>query len=69
MVLLVLGIIEHSRHRNPVNFMVNLIAGLIRYTYFEKKPSINFSVEDRKTLLNTLACGRKNADSMGIIAL
>jgi len=32
--------IEHSRHRKPVNFAVNLIAGLIAYTYQPKKPSI-----------------------------
>lgn len=42
--------IEHSRHRSIVNFMVNLVAGLIRYTYFEKKPAINFSVYERNTL-------------------
>ena len=34
--------IEHSRHRKPVNFAVNLIAGLIAYTFQEKKPSINW---------------------------
>ena len=38
--------IEHSRSRSPINFMVNMIAGLIRYTYFEKLPSINFSEKD-----------------------
>ena len=32
--------IEHSRHRSPTNFMVNLVAGLISYTCQEKKPSI-----------------------------
>lgn len=32
--------IEHSRHRSPTNFMVNLFAGLISYTHQEKKPSI-----------------------------
>ena len=32
--------IEHSRHRSPTNFMVNLIAGLISYTWEEKKPAI-----------------------------
>jgi hypothetical protein len=32
--------IEHSRHRSPTNFLVNLIAGLVSYTYQEKKPSI-----------------------------
>jgi transposase len=33
--------IEHSRHRSCVSFMVNLIAGLIAYTFKTKKPSIN----------------------------
>lgn len=33
--------IEHSRHRSIANFMVNLISGLIAYTYQEKKPSLN----------------------------
>jgi len=32
--------IEHTRHRNPINYFCNLISGLIAYTYFEKKPSI-----------------------------
>lgn len=32
--------IEHSRHRSPVNFLVNLIAGLVAYSFCEKKPSI-----------------------------
>lgn len=32
--------IEHSRHRSVVGFMVNLIAGLIAYTYQPKKPSL-----------------------------
>jgi hypothetical protein len=32
--------IEHSRQRSPVNFRVNLIAGLISYTWKEKKPCI-----------------------------
>ncbi len=31
---------EHSRHRSPANFCVNLIAGLIAYTHREKLPSI-----------------------------
>lgn len=33
--------IEHSRHRCVVNFLVNLAAGLIAYTYQEKKPSLH----------------------------
>ena len=33
--------IEHSRHRSITNFLVNLVAGLIAYTYQEKKPSLH----------------------------
>ena len=36
--------IEHTRHRSVFNFMVNLIAGLIAYTYQDKKPSLNLRV-------------------------
>ncbi len=32
--------IEHTRHRSPTNFMVNLIAGLISYTWQAKRPAI-----------------------------
>lgn len=33
--------IEHSRHRSPVNFCVNLLCGLIAYCHQPKKPSLN----------------------------
>jgi Transposase DDE domain len=33
--------IEHTRHRKPANFAVNLIAGLIAYTHQAKKPSLD----------------------------
>jgi transposase len=32
--------IEHTRHRSPANFAVNLLAGLIAYTHQPKKPSL-----------------------------
>jgi Transposase DDE domain len=35
--------IEHSRHRSPINFLVNLMSGLIAYTHQPKKPSLQFS--------------------------
>jgi transposase len=34
--------IEHSRHRSPVNFCVNLLGGLIAYCHQPKKPSLHF---------------------------
>ncbi len=33
--------IEHTRHRSPANFLINLLSGLISYQCKEKKPSIN----------------------------
>ena len=35
--------IEHTRHRSPVNFLVNLISGLAGYCLKPKKPSIGGS--------------------------
>jgi len=36
--------IEHSRHRSLTGFMVNLVAGLLAYTYQPKKPSLGLRV-------------------------
>jgi hypothetical protein len=35
--------IEHSRHRSRFNFLVNLLAGLIAYSYHPKKPSLDLN--------------------------
>ncbi len=35
--------IEHSRHRSPINFAVNLIAGLTAYCHQPNKPSLRTS--------------------------
>jgi Transposase DDE domain len=32
--------IEHSRHRSPVNYFVNILCGLIAYCHQPKKPGI-----------------------------
>ena len=58
--------VEHTRHRSPINFMVNIVAGLIRYTYFKKKPSINFSQKDRNLLLSSLNISSANNGLVGI---
>lgn len=34
--------IEHSRHRSFANFVSNIIAGLIAYSFFPKKPAITY---------------------------
>lgn len=42
--------IEHTRHRSKINFLVNLLAALIAYTYQEKKPSLNLHPDDLAAL-------------------
>ena len=37
--------IEHTRHRSPINFFVNVIAGLIAYCLQPKKPSLNLQAK------------------------
>lgn len=37
--------IEHTRHRSVANFLVNVLAALIAYTYQEKKPSLNLRLD------------------------
>ena len=34
--------VEHSRHRSFANFITNIVAGLIAYSFFPKKPSIAY---------------------------
>ena len=42
--------IEHSRHRSLSGFMVNLIGGLIAYTFQPKKPSITLTRLEKNAL-------------------
>jgi hypothetical protein len=44
--------IEHSRHRSPLNFVLNVLAGLVAYMWQPKKPAINWSSRQA----NSLAC-------------
>lgn len=37
--------IEHSRHRRPANFLVNVLAGLLAYCHQPKKPSLRVTPE------------------------
>jgi len=42
--------IEHTRHRSPINFLVNLLAGLIAYMWQPKKPSLKFTSQESNAL-------------------
>ncbi len=35
--------IDYTRHRSPINFAIDLLAGLVAYTYQPKKPSLCLS--------------------------
>ena len=43
--------IEHTRHRSPSNFLVNILGGLAAYCHQEKKPSLNYHSHERNQLL------------------
>ena len=42
--------IEHSRHRSPVGFLVNVVCGLIAYSHQPKKPSLNLGFNPAKAI-------------------
>ena len=42
--------LEHTRHRSKINFLVNVLAALIAYTYQEKKPSLNLQHDQVEAL-------------------
>ena len=42
--------IEHSRHRSPVNFTINLFAGLIAYSRQPKKPALRLDDQPLLTI-------------------
>ena len=46
--------IQHTRHRSTTNFLVNLVAGLIAYTWQPPKPSLNLSERDMALLPATI---------------
>jgi hypothetical protein len=48
--------IEHTRHRSPSNFVVNLMSGLVAYSFLPKKPSLHIPfANDASGLLSLLA--------------
>jgi Transposase DDE domain. len=42
--------VEHSRHRSFANFVTNLLAGLMAYSFLPKKPAIIYNAEKSKQL-------------------
>ena len=48
-----ISMIEHSRHRGCISFMINMIAGLIAYTFQNKLPSIRVTRLDKESIIQT----------------
>lgn len=44
--------IEHTRHRSKNNWLVNLLSGLVAYSFLHNKPHLKFS-QDIDTLVNS----------------
>ena len=51
-----IGHAEHSRHRSFGNFITNLVASLIAYSFQEKKPAIKFEQEESSMIQIPLFC-------------
>jgi hypothetical protein len=43
--------VEHTRHRSPSNFLVNMLGGLAAYSHQPKKPSLNVSEQENLMLI------------------
>jgi hypothetical protein len=43
--------IQHTRHRSKNNWLVNLISGLVAYSFLPKKPELKFNQNQTKFLL------------------
>jgi hypothetical protein len=43
--------IEHTRHRSIVNFLINLLSGLVAYTHQAKKPSLKMTSSFNRLVL------------------
>jgi hypothetical protein len=43
--------LEHSRHLSLPNYMINIVACLVAYSYQDKKPALNLRREDLLPLL------------------
>jgi len=43
--------IEHTRHRSPQNFLINLLSGIAAYGLQPKKPSLKFDQLENALLL------------------
>jgi len=42
--------IEHTRHRSLTGFILNVLGGLVAYTYQDKKPSLNLNTKTDRML-------------------
>ena len=42
--------LEHSRHRSPSNFIINVMASIVAYMFSSKKPSIKMGSIERRYL-------------------
>jgi hypothetical protein len=43
--------IQHTRHRSKNNWLVNLISGLVAYSFLPKKPELKFTQKQTKLIL------------------
>lgn len=42
--------LEHSRHRSPINGLINIIMALVAYMHYLNKPNLGLTPKDIKLL-------------------
>jgi hypothetical protein len=45
------GLLQESDSRSAANYFVNLLGGLVAYTWREKKPSLNIRLKEQSQLV------------------
>ena len=45
----------YHRHRSPLNFLVNLVSGIVAYSYDAHKPTIRVTRRERRLFLDCIA--------------
>jgi hypothetical protein len=58
--------IEHSRHRSPINFLVNVVCGLIAYCHQPSKPSLNIHWVTISRLRELVGTGQQGTTLLGL---
>ena len=53
-ILMTICYIDHTRHRRSIIFFVNLLSGLVAYTFFDRVPSVFAKKNSFKSIIHVI---------------